>query len=96
MFLIFYIISFQSSFVSYHKICLIFYSYIEFDIVLNFASSGVRDILILDKQTGERNLVIGAGDGVVELVRENENHYKNVNRVKSPSYPLLSVVSCLS
>lgn len=51
--------------------------------------------MILDMQNGERILVVGAGDGTVEVVRENENHFKDLNRLKSPSYPLLNVVSCL-
>lgn len=49
--------------------------------------------MILDMQNGERILVIGAGDGTVEVVRENENRFKDLNRLKSPSYPLLHVVS---
>ncbi|KAJ1527986.1 hypothetical protein ONE63_007914 [Megalurothrips usitatus] len=55
-------------------------------------SLGVRDIIILDMENGERNLVVGAGDGIVELVKENKNHFKDSNRLKSPSYPLLNVL----
>lgn len=53
----------------------------------------MRDILIFDQLDGERHLIIGAGDGMVELVKENENRFKDSSRLKSPSYPLLSVVS---
>ncbi|XP_026277073.1 cilia- and flagella-associated protein 52 isoform X1 [Frankliniella occidentalis] len=56
-------------------------------------SLGVRDIIILDGLNGVRNLVVGAGNGVVELVKENENNFKGL---KSPSYPLLSVLKSTS
>ncbi|KAK3931198.1 Cilia- and flagella-associated protein 52 [Frankliniella fusca] len=56
-------------------------------------SLGVRDIIILDELKGARNLIIGAGNGIVELVKENENHFKGL---KSPSYPLLSVLKSTS
>lgn len=49
--------------------------------------NGVRDLLILD----DRHLIIGAGDGTIELVEERNVKF-NKNYPMSPTWPQLKTV----